>query len=160
MEPSLNDGEVVVQARRSAKVINMIQKFIHKASLPFGQGCQIRDASIEIPYGAFIAEDFKDAVAEDQQACAGWDSARMSSKIYTTKGAHYQAGGRKKERIRLARKQHNGGGMTAAGPSHRAARAVVHTIPDREESFAVVFALEDVIKFAQHLIGLLHVGPG
>ena len=50
--------------------------------------------------------------------------------------------------------------MTAAGPSHRAARAVVNTIPDREESFAVVFALEDVIKFGQHLIGLLHVGPG
>ena len=36
MEQSLNDGEVVVQARRSAKEINMIQKFIHKASLPFG----------------------------------------------------------------------------------------------------------------------------
>ena len=36
MEPSLNDGEVVVQAGRSAKVVNMIQKFIHKASLRFG----------------------------------------------------------------------------------------------------------------------------
>jgi hypothetical protein len=71
MEASLDDGEVVVQARRSAKVINMIQKFIHKASLPFGQGCHMRDASIQIPYGTFIAEDFKDAVAEDQQARAG-----------------------------------------------------------------------------------------
>jgi hypothetical protein len=36
MEPSLNDGEVVVQERRSAKVINVIQKFIHKASVPLG----------------------------------------------------------------------------------------------------------------------------
>jgi len=36
MEQSFNDGEVVVQAGRSAKVVNMIQKFIHKASLPFG----------------------------------------------------------------------------------------------------------------------------
>jgi hypothetical protein len=65
MEPSLNDGEVVVQARGSAKVINVIQKFIHEASLPLGQGCHMRDASIQIPYGTFIAEDLKDAVAED-----------------------------------------------------------------------------------------------
>ena len=71
MELSLNDGEVVVQVRRSAKMINMIQKFIHKASLPFGQSCHVSDASIQIPYGTFIAEDFKDAVAEDQQARAG-----------------------------------------------------------------------------------------
>ena len=140
-------------------MINMIQKFIHKASLPFGQGCHMRNASIQIPYRTFIAKDFKDAVAEDQQARAGWDSARLSWEICPTKGTHYQAGGRKKERIRLARTQQNGGGMTAAGPSHRAARAVVNTIPDREEFFAVVFALEDVIKFGQHLIGQLHVGP-
>jgi hypothetical protein len=38
-------------------------------------------------------------------------------------------------------------GMTAAGPSYRAACAAINTIPDREESFAVVFALEGVIKF-------------
>src|SRR5580704_14379271 len=160
MEASLDDGEVVVQARRSAKVINMIQKFRSKASLAFGQRCHMRDASIQVPYGAFIAEDFKDAVAEDHQTRAGRESARLSREICTTKGTHYQAGGRKKERIRLARKQHNGGGMTPAGPSHRAARAVVNSIPDREESFAVVFSLEDVIKFGQHLIGLLHVRLG
>jgi hypothetical protein len=29
LEPSLDNGEIVVQARRSAKVINMIQEFIH-----------------------------------------------------------------------------------------------------------------------------------
>ena len=160
MEPSLNDGEVVVQAMRSAKLINMIQKFIHQASRPLGQSCHMRDASIQIPYGTFIAENFKDAIAKNQQTRAGWDSARLSREICTSKGTHYQADGRKKERIRLARKQHNGGGMTAARPSHRATRAVVNTIPDREESFAVVFALEDVIKFGQHLIGLTHVGPG
>ena len=28
LEPSLDDGEIVVQARRSAKVINMIQEFV------------------------------------------------------------------------------------------------------------------------------------
>ncbi len=84
MEQSLNDGEVVVQASRSAKVVNMIQKFIHKASLPFGQGCHMRDASIQIPYGTFIAEDFKDAVAENQQARVGWDSARLSWEIWLT----------------------------------------------------------------------------
>src|ERR1700686_1928035 len=94
----------------------------------------MRDASIQIPNGTFIAEDFKDAVAEDQQARAGWDSARPSWEICTSKGTHYQAGGRKKERIRLARKQHNGGGMTAAGPSHRAAPAGGKPITDREES--------------------------
>src|SRR5258708_33373126 len=99
MERSLNNGEVVVQARRSAKVINMIQKFIHKASLPFGQGYHMRDASIQIPYRTFIAEDFKDAVAEDQQTGASWDSARLSWETYTPKGTHYQAAGRRKERI-------------------------------------------------------------
>jgi hypothetical protein len=36
VEQSLNDGEVVVQAGRSTKMVNMIQKFIHKAPLPFG----------------------------------------------------------------------------------------------------------------------------
>jgi hypothetical protein len=55
----------------------MIQKFIHKGSLLFGQGYHMRDASIQTPYGTFIAEDFKDAVAEDQQTGAGWDSARL-----------------------------------------------------------------------------------
>jgi hypothetical protein len=95
MEPSLDDGEVIVQARCSAKVVNMIQKLIHKTSVPLGQGRHMRDASIQIPYGTFIAEDFKDAVAEDQQPRAGRDSARLSWKIYTTKGTHYQAGGRK-----------------------------------------------------------------
>ena len=111
MKPGLNDGEVVVQASRSAKVVNMIQKFIHEASPPLGQGCHMRDASIQIPYGPFIAEDLKDAVAEDQQTRAGWDLARLSWEIYTAKGTHYQAGGRKKQRIRLARKQQNGGRM-------------------------------------------------
>jgi hypothetical protein len=36
VEQSLNDEEVVVQAGRSAKVVNMSQKFVHQASLPFG----------------------------------------------------------------------------------------------------------------------------
>jgi hypothetical protein len=81
MEASLDDGEVIVQTWRSAKVINMIQKFIHKASLAFAQGCHMRDASIQIPYGAFIAEDFKDAVAEDQQTRAGRESTRLSWEI-------------------------------------------------------------------------------
>src|ERR1700738_4975927 len=138
MEPSLNDGEVVVQAMRSAKLINMFQKFIHKASRPLGQSCHMRDASIQIPYGTFIAEDFKDAIAKNQQTRADWDSARLSREICTTKGTHYQAGGRKKERIRLARKQHNGGGMAASGPSHRAARAVGQSITRRARTFSRV----------------------
>src|ERR1700693_466972 len=103
MNQSRNDGEVVVQARRSAKVINVIQKFIHDISLPFGQAGHMRDASIQIPYRSFIAEDFKDAVAEDQEAGAGWDSARLSWKMYTAQGTHYQAGGRKKDRICVGR---------------------------------------------------------
>ncbi len=50
--------------------------------------------------------------------------------------------------------------MAAAGSSHRTAPTVVNTIPDREESFAVVFSLEDVVEFRQHLIRLRHVGSG
>jgi hypothetical protein len=48
--------------------------------------------------------------------------------------------------------------MTTAAPSHRPARALVNTIPDREKSIAVVFALEGVIEFSQHLIGMPHIG--
>jgi hypothetical protein len=55
LEPSLDDGEIVVQARRSAKVINMIQEFIHHASLLFGQGRQMSNASVEIPRITSIA---------------------------------------------------------------------------------------------------------
>jgi hypothetical protein len=55
LEPGLDDGEIVVQARRSAKVINMIQEFIHQASLLFGQGRQMSNASVEIPRITSIA---------------------------------------------------------------------------------------------------------
>ena len=83
MEPSLDDGEIVVQARRSAKVINMIQEFIHQASLASGQGCQMRNAGIEIPRGTSIAEDFKHSVTENQEARACGDLARPSRKIWS-----------------------------------------------------------------------------
>src|SRR5258705_9730621 len=119
----------------------------------------MRNASVQIPRVTSIVEDFKYAVAEDQQACARRDAAQLSWKFHTTKHTHHQTGGGKKERIRLSRKQHNRGGMTASGPSHRTARAVVNTIPDREESLAVLFALEGVIEFGQHLVGLLHIDP-
>src|ERR1700675_43571 len=155
MEPGLNDGEVVVQASRSAKMVNMIQKVIHKASPSLGHGCHMREASIQIPHGSFIAEDLKDAVAEDEQTRAGWDLAGLSWEIYPAKATHYQAGGRKKERIRLAKRQQNGGRVAAAGPGHRTVSTVVNTIPDCEESFAMMFSLEDVIELCQHLIGLV-----
>jgi hypothetical protein len=48
----------------------------------------------------------------------------------------------------------------AAGPGHRTASTLMNTIPDCEESFAMMFSLEDVIELCQHLIGLVHVGPG
>ena len=50
--------------------------------------------------------------------------------------------------------------MTTGAPSHCAAHPVVNTIPDGEESIAVVFALESVIQFSQHLTGLPHIGTG
>ena len=87
MEPGLNNGEVVVQASRSAKVVNMNQKVIHKGSPTLAQGCHMRDASIQVPPGPFIAEDLKDAVAEDQETRAGWDLAQASWEVYAAKGA-------------------------------------------------------------------------
>ncbi len=99
MEPGLNNGEVVVQASRSAKVVNMNQKVIHKGSPTLAQGCHMRDASIQVPPGPFIAEDLKDAVAEDQETRAGWDLAQASWEVYAAKGAHYQVARRKKKRI-------------------------------------------------------------
>jgi hypothetical protein len=137
----------------------MIEELIHEASLLFGLDRQISNASVQIPRVTSIAEDFKYAVAEDQQARARRDATRPSWKFYTTKHTHHHAGGRKEERIRFAWKQHDRRGMTASGPSHRAVRAVVNTVLDREKSLAVLFALEGVIEFGQHLIGLLHVGP-
>ena len=80
-EPSLDDGEVVIEVTRSAKVVDMIHKVIHEASGLVGKSCKIRDASIKIPRGATIAEDFKHAVAKDQQARARRNLARLSGKI-------------------------------------------------------------------------------
>ena len=158
MEPSLDDREVVVQPGRSAEKMSMIQKFIEETSLPFAKACQIVDASVQIPHGASIAKNLEDSVTEDQQARARRYVARLRYEINTGKHTHYRTGGGKTERSRLAAKQDNGRGMTTAAPSHRPARALVNTIPDREKSIAVVFALEGVIKFSQHLIRMPHIG--
>ena len=66
----------------------MLQKVIHKASPPFSQDRHMRDASIQIPHGPFIAEDLEDAIAEDQQTRGCRDLARLSWEIYTAKGTH------------------------------------------------------------------------
>src|SRR5580700_6155303 len=95
---------------------------------------------------------------EDQQARARRYVARLRCEVNTGKHTHYRAGGGKTERSRLVAKQDNGRGMTTAAPSHRSARALVNTIPDREKSIAVMFALEGVIKFSQHLIRMPHIG--
>ena len=105
MEASLDDGEIVVQPRRAAKVMNMIHEFVHETSLEFGHRCQVGDASIQIPHGASLVEDFKNAVAEDQEARTGRNAARLSREMDTRKHAHDQTGGRKTERNRLAGKQ-------------------------------------------------------
>ena len=47
----------------------------------FGQGRQMRDASIQIPCVTSIAEDFKHAVAKDQQTRTCRDLARLSWKF-------------------------------------------------------------------------------
>ena len=80
------------------------------------KGRQMRNAGIEIPRVTSVAEDFVHAVAKDEQARAGrnWQA---ELEILRHEAHPSQAGGRKKERIRLARKQHNRGGMTASGPS-------------------------------------------
>src|ERR1700722_18158457 len=114
--------------------MNMIQEFINKTSLLLAKGRQIGNASIQIPSGAFIAKNLKDAVTEDQQACAGWDAARLSLEIDIGKHPHNRTGRRQKKRNRLATKQDYGRRMTTGAPSHCAAHSVVNTIPDGEES--------------------------
>jgi hypothetical protein len=58
--------------------MNVIQEFVDKTSLLFikAKGCQIGDATLQIPHGASIAKYFKDAVTEDQQARTGRYPAR------------------------------------------------------------------------------------
>jgi hypothetical protein len=157
LEPRLDDGEIIIQVRRSAKMINMIQEIIHQASLPRGRGRQMCDASIQVPCITSIAEDFKDPVAEDEEAGAQRYLARLSWIFLATKNTHHHAGGRKKERILLAGDQHNRRGMPASSPSQRAVRAVVNAVPDGEEPVPVLFAPEGIVKLGEHLIGLLHV---
>ena len=66
LEPSLNDGEVVIEVTRSPKLVDMMHKVIHEASGPVGKSCKICDASVKIPRGATVAEDFKYAIAKNQ----------------------------------------------------------------------------------------------
>ena len=122
-----------------------MQKIIDQAPLSLPQGCQVIDAGIEVPHGTSIAEDFKNAVAEDQQAPARRNSARLSGIFDSPHYPHDQACGREQERLRLARGQNDGRRMTAAGPSQHAALAMVNPIPDREVSFAMLLALERIV---------------
>ena len=72
----------------------MIQEFINETSLLFSKGRQIGNASIQIPRGAPIAKNLKDAVTEDQQACAGRNAARLGLEIDIGQHPHNRAGRR------------------------------------------------------------------
>ena len=154
----LNDREIVVQPGRAAEMVNMIQQFIDDTFAAFSQGRQIGDAIIQIPGGPFLAEDFKDAVAKNQQARTERHGTGPGREIDFGEHAHNRASGRQKERSRLATNQKNGWGVTTAAPSQRPVRPIVNAIPDRKEPIAVAFALEGVIESGQHLIGLPHIG--
>src|SRR5260370_7751602 len=106
MEARLNDGEVIIEARRSAHVPNVIQQFIHQASFPFAQDCQMRDATSEVPHLTSLAKDFKDAIAEDQQARTGRVLAQLSLEIYATNHPHHQPLRLQTDSIRLAMTNH------------------------------------------------------
>lgn len=66
MEAGLNNGEIIIEARRSAQMSNVIQQSIHEASLLLTHNCQVRDTASQIPHLASLAKDLKDAIAEDQ----------------------------------------------------------------------------------------------
>ena len=104
-ESRFNNGKIVVQARRSAEMVHVIQEVIHDALRSSGHLSQMGDASIQIPYLTSLLEDFKDAVAEDQQACTSRDATRPRREIDAWKYTHDQTGGRKKEWVRLAASQ-------------------------------------------------------
>ena len=74
-ESRFDDGKIVVQTRRSAEMMHVIQEFIHDAPWVSGHLSQMSDASVQIPYFTSLLEDFKDSVAEDQQARAGRNAA-------------------------------------------------------------------------------------
>ena len=74
-ESRFDDGKIVVQTRRSSEMVDVIQEFIHDAPWVSGHLSQMSDASVQIPYFTSLLEDFKDSVAEDQQACASRDGA-------------------------------------------------------------------------------------
>ena len=104
-ESRFNDGKIVVQAWRSAEMVHVIQEVIHDALWSSGHLSQMGNASIQIPYLTSLLEDFKDAVAEDQQACTSRDGTRPGREIGAWEYTHDQTCGRKKERVRLAANQ-------------------------------------------------------
>ena len=104
-ESRFDDGKIVVQTRRSAEMMHVIQEFIHDALRASGHLSKMGDTCIQIPYLPSLLEDFKDTVAEDQQACAGRDAARPRRELDAWKHTHDQTCGRKKERVRLAANQ-------------------------------------------------------
>ena len=83
----------------------MIQEFIHDALRASGHLSQMGDASIQIPYLTSLLEDFKDAVAEDQQARASRDGARLRWENGTRKHTHDQTSGTQKQWIWLVMDQ-------------------------------------------------------
>jgi hypothetical protein len=84
LDQSLNDGQVVVQAGRSAKVANMIQKFVHKASM---QVSRFHTA----PSSWKISKT--PSLKTSKRASVG--IRPLSWKICTSKGTHYQVRGRR-----------------------------------------------------------------
>jgi hypothetical protein len=63
------------------------------------QSRQKTDAIIKAPDGPSVAEDFEDAVTEDNETCSRSHSAGLSWEILTAKHSHHHSRGRQKQRI-------------------------------------------------------------
>jgi hypothetical protein len=66
MEAGLDNGEIIIETRRSAQMPNVIQQSIHETFLLLTHNCKVRDTTSQIPHLMSLAKDLKDAIAEDQ----------------------------------------------------------------------------------------------
>src|ERR1700722_9499920 len=138
----------------------MMEELVHEMAFFFSEFRQKSDTLPQAPHLTFLAEDFKNAIAEDEQTRSFGNGTRLRRKFRLANHAHHRSFRREHQRLRLAWQQHNGRMMPAPGPSERAARRMIDAVPNSEILIAVLLATERLVELDEDLIRPLHVDTG
>src|SRR5260370_34473078 len=138
----------------------MNAELVHALAFFLSSFSQENDTLRQAPHLPFLAEYFKDSIAEDEQTCSSGKVTRLRRKFRLAKHPHHWSFRREHQWSRLAWKQHNGRMMPAPGPSERAASRMIDAVPDSEIFIAVLLPAERLVELDEHLIRPPHVDTG